>query len=256
MDVRGVEGTAGRETSGGSGGRVGFVPTQGTPQDAINQIKWKSGDSGPVIEIYHHGLTSDFTSGQPAAGHGGSLVYLYANTTSTISGTKVQLINNTTGLMKSGGGGGSAGSDTAGLSGGNLGRPGGLPSDTPLLVGQLADTPTGGNAGTNWEPHSRRGEPGKLVWWNSDNLTSDYTIVNNSPNIDNSIEGLDYNSSIEGWDYVSYTPSITVATSEQEYWNLSGLKLWSRRADAGVVYSAMAEQSFFEYFNQLGGTIL
>lgn len=256
MEQRGFEGSAGTKTSGGSGGGAGDFPTKGTPQDTINQIKWTG--EGESSLIWHNGITGDFNSGQPGAGHGGSLVYLYANTeTVGLGGTIVRLINNVTGVMKSGGGGGSAGSDTGGLRGGNLGRPGGLPvgavGSLSDLVGESSDTPTGGNNGNLWANHSRRGEPGKLVWWNSDNLTSDYTIVNNSDDIDNSIEGLDYNINIDGWDYVSYAPSITVSTSTQSYLNLSGQKYWARTT--GSVYTDMGEQSFVDYFNQIGGIV-
>ena len=262
MEQRGFEGTAGTKTSGGSGGGAGDFPTKGTPQDTINQIKWTG--EGESSLIWHNGITGDFNSGQPGAGHGGSLVYLYANTeTVGLGGTIVRLINNVTGTMKSGGGGGSAGSDTGGLRGGNLGRPGGLPVGTvgslSDLLGKDASIPTAENKGNYWANHSRRGEPGKLVWWNSDNLTSEYTIQNSSQSIENSIDGLDYNTQIQGWDYVSYSPSIAITTADNPVWDISGLQFWSRHIDSGsgkLVYTAMGEQSFSDYVNQLTSSIL
>ena len=261
MYQRGFEGLAGTKTSGGGGGAAGDSPITGTPQDTINQITWTA--EGVSQLTWHNGLIVGDSSGQPGAGHGGSLVYLYANTASVgLIGTTVRLINNVTGRMKSGGGGGSAGSDTSGLAGGNLGRPGGLPVGTvgslSDLLGKDASIPTAENKGNYWDKHSRRGEPGKLIWWNSDNLTSNYSIENNSQSIDNSIEGLEYNTDIQGWDYVSYSPNIVATTPTNPAWFLSGLRFWSRYIDSKsgrVFYTAMGEQSFADYFNQIGGTL-
>ena len=262
MYQRGFEGLAGTKTSGGGGGAAGDSPITGTPQDTINQITWTA--EGVSQLTWHNGLIVGDSSGQPGAGHGGSLVYLYANTASVgLIGTTVRLINNVTGRMKSGGGGGSAGSDTSGLAGGNLGRPGGLPVGTvgslSDLAGRDANIPTAENKGNYWDKHSRRGEPGKIIWWNSDNLTSNYSIENNSQSIDNSIEGLEYNTDIQDWDYVSYSPNIVASTPQNSSWALSGLKFWSRYTDSKsgrLVYTAMGEQSFADYLNQLNSPIL
>lgn len=249
IDNRGVEGAPGTKDQGGSGGAHSTTTANGTDQDTISRITYIPPGS-------------NIGEGSPHAGHGGSLVYLYANTHSNISGVTVVLINNPTGFMKSGGGGGSGGHQENGLSGGNLGRPGGL----RLLTGEddagktangqdfSPDQSQPGNG--EWGQYSRRGEPGKLVWWNSSNVTSNYYIENKSNIIENSIEGLDYNPGIQGFDYVSYLSNNIITHTEggtNYEWRTKGIKMWSRELNASgkLVYSKMGEKTFEKYVDTL-----
>lgn len=249
----GQYGTAGTSIGPGSGGQAATSESTGVAQDPWNRI-----DSS------YKDIFGDAFGGYPGAGHGGSLVYLYSNTTTTdITGTVVQVINNPTGLMKSGGGGGSGGDGADGLAGGKLGRPGSIPpgivSNLKDLEGLVANTNTGesetGNKGNYWEEYSRRGEPGRLVWWNTSNVQISYTIENKSTESSGAIEGLDYNSSINGWDYVSYLPDIVVTPAGGVATETQGQILWGREINpsGSLVYTDLNEQTYEEYLvNVLG----
>ena len=106
--------------------------------------------------------------------------------------------------------------------------------------------PTGRSPGGGY---TRRGEPGKLVWWNSETLTSNYTITNKASDIDKSIEGMDYNSQIASWDYISYAPNIIIESIDY-----NETKIWSRELDSStgqMIYTTMGERSFEEYIDSL-----
>ena len=271
----GNSGEAGGKTTGGAGGLKGAGAGYGTDQDQYNSIAWGGLDA-----------LNGFGQGLPAAGNGGSIIYLFANTESSISGTSVELINNPTGFMKSGGGGGSAGgSSTDGLAGGDLGRPGkwytgfsaqpGANAGTPESAGSSGFPTDSNDPSYGWRTHSVRGEPGKLVWWNTANVTSSYTIQNKAKGKNASIEGLDYNPGIKGWDYVSYLPDATVSIPrirsftgfgfpvtifqgiEYVQWDTTGLKLWGRKLneDGHLVYTRMNEYTFEAYLDTLDATV-
>lgn len=192
-DGWGENGFPGTTSEPGSGGAEKIVTTFGYSQDPILKISYDDPDDDlPNVNL-----------GYPSSGSGGSCVYLYSNTESQIVGTNVRLVNMPTGLMKSGGGGGSGGSATGGLGGGRLGRPGKYSSDVVIDTSYSANS-----SEVDWNNYSRRGEPGKLVWWNSPNITRNYAIENNSTRTDGAIEGIDYNPVIGGEDYVSYAPNV------------------------------------------------
>ena len=114
------------------------------------------------------------------------------------------------------------------------------------------------------------------MWWNTTNVTSSYTIQNKAKGKTASIEGLDYNPGIKGWDYVSYLPDATVAIPRSrlfgtggfggtaffrgiEYvqWNTTGLKTWGRKLndDGHLVYTRMNEYTFEAYLDTLDATV-
>lgn len=231
-DGWGENGFPGTTSGPGSGGAEKIVTTFGYSQDPILKIAYDDPDDDlPNVNLGH-----------PSSGSGGSCVYLYSNTESQIVGTHVRLVNMPTGLMKSGGGGGSGGSATGGLGGGRLGRPGKYSSDVVIDTSYSANS-----SEVNWNNYSRRGEPGKLVWWNATNITSSYAIENNSTRIDGAIEGIDYNSEISGEDYVSYAPNITLSGGTQT----QGGVYWSRALDqnGNILYDDILERTYEEYIN-------
>ena len=237
----GNPGTAGTSTSGGAGGAEVSVKTFGWNQHPDYRI------------AYDNPSNPGYNAGVPSSGSGGSCVYLFANTTKSVTGTQVQLINNGGGIIKSGGGGGSGGSNAPGLGGGNLGRPGKYTDDVFILEDEIADS--GQSA---WNNYSRRGEPGKLVWWNATNVPNNYTIVNYSTNATHgSIEGMDYNASIGGDDYVSYLPDVQVnpvmddGTLGKPYY-LGGTEVWSRKRNSlkQTVYTDLKENTYEEFVNE------
>ena len=72
-------------------------------------------------------------------------------------------INNLgTGKLYGGGGGGGGGYMRTGAAGGNLGEP--------------------GVKSVSGYEYGRAGEPGRLIWWNTSNLSSHYTITNTNLN--------------------------------------------------------------------------
>ena len=227
----GENGVPGKTTAPGAGGAERITTTFGYNQDPILRIKYD--DVGDTL--------SGVNLGQPSSGSGGSCVYLYSNTQSQISGTSVRLVNMPTGIIKSGGGGGSGGSSVPGLGGGKLGRPGRHSSATTLNTSYITNS-----SEANWNEYSRRGEPGKLVWWNSPNITRNYAIENNSTRTDGAIEGIDYNPVIGGEDYVSYAPAITLSLGTQTQGDVH----WSRTLVKGsLVYDSILERTYEEYIN-------
>ena len=242
-DGWGNPGTAGTPTSGGAGGGAVSVATFGWNQHG--DLEMSLGGTAYRID-WDNPANPGYNAGNPSAGSGGSCVYLFANTTEAVTGTQVQLINNQTGIMKAGGGGGSGGDGFGGLGGGNLGRPGKYIDGVPIAEDDLATT-----GQFAWNDYSRRGEPGRLVWWNSENVQNNYTIVNYSTNATHgSIEGLDYNESIGDEDYVSYLPDarIKLYTSST---SISGKKMWSRKRNSSgdIVYNTIGEKTYEEYVN-------
>lgn len=269
MSIRGKEGTAGTTTSGGSGGIAGHTGVYGTSQDTFNQIGYigLSALSGQPFGV-----------GRPASGAGGSLVFVHANTTSTISGTSVTLINNEGAIMKSGGGGGSGGSSANGLRGGNLGRPGnwytGFSAEADVQANSVSATTLGlptvdTDPAWAWQTYTIRGEPGRLVWWSTSNVASSYSIVNKAKSVDGAVEGLDYNPGTKDWDYVSYLPDIDVTIARKQFipdqglidiqvpWVTTGTKLWGRKLndDGKVVWTKMNENTFEEYLNDINAVV-
>lgn len=271
LSLIGSPGNPGGIKTGGSGGGKAAAACIGSDQDQWTSIDWTGLDASNL-----------FAQGRPSSGHGGSVVYLYANTNSSLSGTRVELINNLTGIVKSGGGGGSAGGTSSdGLDGGDLGRPGKWYTGFGAVHNARAGTPdSAGSSGFptdpfdtayGWTNHTIRGEPGRLVWWNTTNVISSYTIENKSKTKTAAIEGLDYNPGIQGWDYVSYLPDIDVTIPKsiefvgpgagpvtvQIPWVTTGLKLWGRKLDDGghTVYTKMNEQSFEQYLITIGATV-
>jgi len=255
----GSQGDPGTETSGGAGGAKSGLVVFGSDQDTYNRCSWGGDDPG-----------NQFNQGLPAAGVGGSVVYLYSNTYNSISGVHVEMVNNETGIIKSGGGGGSGGgSDADGLAGGNLGRPGKWYTGGGTGLHDVRCLPqSAGSAGhptaTNdsyfqWSNYTIRGEPGRLVWWNTSNVTSNYTIENKSKKKNAAIEGMDYNSGISGWDYVSYLPDLNVTRVPNDVpWVTTGLKLWGRKLNGSgdLVYTKLNEQTFEEYLTSIGATVI
>ena len=179
------------------------------------------------------------------AGSGGSCVYVYRNTApfqSEITGFSVSVLNKPSGIMKAGGGGGSGGIGLAGLDGGNLGRPGKY-LDQPITAGKAAES-----GQPEWSNYSRRGEPGRIVWWNAPDVTEDYTIENLSTSSSGSIEGMDTNPATNQEDYVSYLPDVQVRSSGVAA-SVKGQKLFSRgkNAQGEIVYTDLAEKTYVEY---------
>jgi len=83
--------------------------------------------------------------------------------------------------------------------------------------------------------YTRRGEPGRLVWWNSNNPGTHEIIdgVVYTDTITSSIEGLEMNTEIGGEDYVSYR---------------NNEKTYSRKLDGStVVYTEMGEKTYNEW---------
>ena len=235
----GKNGTPGTETQPGVGGAESIVQTFGYNQHPYYKIEYNN----PSDDI------GNVNIGFPSAGSGGSCVYLYSNTESQIIGTSVLLINRPTGIIKSGGGGGSGAVGTGGLGGGKLGRPGKYSPDVYLSPGDPANT-----SELSWNQYSRRGEPGRLVWWNTTNVASSYSIENNSTSSNGAIEGLDYNSAIDGEDYVSYAPNITVNIqfgSVETTIQAKDITYWSRTLDdnGNMVYTGVLESNYVDYVN-------
>ena len=222
----GNHGVAGTTTAGGAGGAKKLNTTFGYGQ-------WVS-----LL-----GYDPFVANGSPMSGSGGSCVYVYANTETNMAGAQVQVINMNTGIMKAGGGGGSGGRGVGGLGGGNLGRPGKYVQPS-ITSGDSAVSGEGA-----WNEYTRRGEPGRIVWWNSETLASNYSIENNSTKNEGAIEGLEYNSEIGGDDYVTYTPDIMLSVFGSGTF-VGGQKLWSRRIEDGViVYNDIEEKTYEEYVN-------
>jgi len=238
----GNPGTAGTTESGGAGGAEVMVTTPGYSQHPHY-------NAGYDVTIF--GVGDGSGDGYPYSGNGGACVYLVSNVSFSVSGTKVELINKTGGIMKTGGGGGSGGNGTEGLGGGDLGKPGkgypGMNTNEDALSNGFRGVEEGGQK--SWHDWTRRGEPGKLVWWNTSNLTSSYTVTNESTNKSYAIEGMDYNSEIGDWDYVSYAPDIS-----KNGINYKGMAIWSRKTGTEfgqLVYTAIGERSFEDYFDSL-----
>tara|TARA_S200002703_G_scaffold152827_1_gene153691 strand:- start:25602 stop:29039 length:3438 start_codon:yes stop_codon:yes gene_type:complete len=227
----GRNGMPGTTTAPGSGGAESITTTFGYNQDPVARIRYDD----PNDEI------GEVNVGRPSSGSGGSCVYVFANTESQIIGTQVRLINMETGIVKSGGGGGSGGASNPGLGGGKLGRPGSYSSDVVISTSYIAN-----QSEQNWGNYSRRGEPGKLIWWNAENVVNNYMIENRSTRNDGAIEGIDYNSQIGGEDYVSYAPNVTLSGGT----STEGVVYWSRRLVNGdVLYDGMLERTYEEYIN-------
>jgi hypothetical protein len=263
--LAGNPGDPGITTSGGSGGAKGTQVVYGSDQDTFTRYDWGGFFTG----------VNAFNQGLPSAGAGGSVVYLYANTHNSISGLRIKMVNNETGMIKSGGGGGSGGGTAAdGLSGGNLGKPGKWFTGAGAVHNARTSPTTAASAGFPtdisdphyaWRDYTIRGEPGKLVWWNSSNVTSNYTIENKSKTASCAIEGMDYNPGIAGWDYVSYLPDINVAVIRAagfplqfQYWVTAGLRLWGRKLgdDGYTVYTTINEKTFEEYLTAIGAVVI
>jgi len=251
LSYMGNPGDPGTTTSGGSGGAKGTSIVAGSDQDTFIRVDWTGLGDGEGGNLFPQGL--------PAGGAGGSVVYLYANTHNSLLGLRVEMVNNETGMIKSGGGGGSGGGSKAdGLGGGNLGRPGKWFTDgravhnartSAMSATQAPGFPTDPeDSYYAWGEYTIRGEPGKLVWWNTSNVASNYTIENKSKTASCAIEGMDYNPGIAGWDYVSYLPDLN-ATRSGVTWVTTGLRLWGRKLGDGgyAYYTKLNEQSFEEY---------
>ena len=222
----GNNGTPGTDTGPGTGGATKNQATFGYYQDPFTRIEYDTNFDG-------------IGNGEPFAGSGGSCVFLCSDFTESVTGTRIILTNEETGTIKSGGGGGSGGNHTGGLNGGKLGRPGECP--TPTSEGSIATaflTPDNTN---EWMNYTRRGEPGKIVWWGSSAITSNYQIINNAPPR-NTIEGIEYNPNIYGEDYVSILGT-------------SNIRVWSREyaPDSTTIlqYTAMGEKTWQEYLDTL-----
>ena len=115
--------------------------------------------------------------GYTYAGHGGTCVFLHCNTTVSTSGVKLTIINKEGAKFISGGGGGGGGHNQRdGSDGGNLGEPG--------------DSSSSGLSGNELKEWGRYGEAGKVVWWSSDNLQTNYILINESTKPD----------TLKGWD--------------------------------------------------------
>ena len=227
----GRNGMPGTTTAPGSGGAESITTTFGYNQDPVARVRYDD----PNDEI------GEVNVGRPSSGSGGSCVYVFANTESQIIGTQVRLINMETGIVKSGGGGGSGGASNPGLGGGKLGRPGSYSPDVVISTSYIAN-----QSEQNWGNYSRRGEPGKLIWWNAENVVNNYIIENRSTRNDGAIEGIDYNSEIGGEDYVSYAPNVTLSGGT----STEGVVYWSRRLVNGdVLYDDILERTYEEYIN-------
>lgn len=229
----GNAGTPGTISSAGAGGADMSTLTFGWNQDPFINIDYDSYSGNPLI-----GNVDGIGDGNPQSGSGGSCVYLYSDFIEPVSGLRVLLTNEATGTIKSGGGGGSGGLGIGGLSGGKLGRPG------ECITSTLVDSPAGYHLNENsenaWTDYSRRGEPGKLVWWNSSSITSNYNILNNNTDLTDdgfAIEGGEYNPEISSWDYVSILSSITIYSRK-----LSGTE---------HVYTGMGEKTWTSYLTEL-----
>ena len=79
-------------------------------------------------------------------------------------------------------------------------------------------------------------------------MSNNYIIQNRSTNKTGSIEGVDYNASIGGDDYVSYLPDIEV-NSSGEATPVTGTRIFSRKinSDGEIVYNVMSEKTYYEY---------
>jgi len=224
IDGWGNPGTYGSTTIGGKGGGEKSVLTFGYPQ-------YTPFGSSDALSTF--------------SGSGGSCVYVYSNTAQNSSGLGVQLINYDGGIIKAGGGGGSGGIGVPGLPGGKLGRPGGYIA-APLYPSLSADS----GRESIWSQYSRRGEPGRLVWWNAPNLANNYYIRNYSTSSSGAVEGMEYNYTIESDDYVSYLPDVSILHNGNIY-SVSGKRLFSRMLVNGQVqYHEMQERTYEDYINQ------
>jgi len=179
------------------------------------------------------------------SGSGGSCVYVYSDIQEAGSSLGLHIANYNNGIIKAGGGGGSGGIGVPGLPGGKLGRPGGyIPA--PLYPSLSADS----GRDAIWSQYSRRGEPGKIVWWNAPGMANNYYIQNYSTSTSGSIEGMEYNPSIGSDDYVSYLPNVSITQSGTTF-NLYGRRLFSRILVNGQVqYHEMQERTYEDYINQ------
>jgi len=227
IDGWGNPGTYGSTTIGGKGGGEKSVLTFGYPQ-------FTPFGSSNVIDTF--------------SGSGGSCVYVYSNTAQETSGLSVRVTNYDGGIMKAGGGGGSGGIGVSGLGGGKLGRPGSYIKFS-LYPNVLAES----GKEDVWSQYSRRGEPGRVVWWNAPNAANNYYIRNYSTTTTGSIEGMEYNSTIGSDDYVSYLPNVSITQSGTTF-NLYGRRLFSRLLVNGQIqYHEMQERTYDDYINQTSG---
>jgi hypothetical protein len=142
----GANGTQGTQTSAGTGGLKGGSQGQGYTQIS--------------------------------AMAGGSAVYLQSNVTSILSGTSVDIINKSTGMMFGGGGGGGGGYSGNGGDGGDM-FTGGIDNRgsngaiSTLTLGIWPESTLLNKAG-GWQ--------GNILWWHSSNLQSSFTITNENTN--------------------------------------------------------------------------
>ena len=164
------------DISGHTGRPIVFSPyIQGT-EPLLDFMGVKSNPATSLQYVPDYGLDTGEHGGYIYAGHGGSCVYLFANTPSTISGLKVEIINKQGGRIMGGGGGGAGGHMISGSDGGDLGSPGSPGTEISTNDSRF-----------QW---GRYGEPGRIMWWNSTNVTSNYTIINQS-STSGTIKGLD-----------------------------------------------------------------
>lgn len=220
IDGWGNPGTYGSTTIGGKGGGEKSVLTFGYPQN----------------------LTNTFS------GSGGSCIYLYSNAAPNKVGIGLKVTNYDGGIIKAGGGGGSGGIGVPGLPGGKLGRPGGY-----IGASQYPNVPAESGREDVWTQYSRRGEPGRIVWWNAPNFSNNYYIVNYSTSTSGSVEGMEYNPTIGSDDYVSYLPNVSITQSGTNF-NLYGQRLFSRiLVGTQVQYHEMQERTYEDYINQTNG---